>query len=106
MTDSELCETALFRMKQALVDSKRMSTLCSEAIAGFETQSEKQSYRSALIIEAATTLFSGDNFKAVTWCLTPAQFLSGSEPLTMTGNDEEVSVVLDSIGKLQHGIPL
>ncbi|WP_256365785.1 antitoxin Xre/MbcA/ParS toxin-binding domain-containing protein [Stutzerimonas frequens] len=65
--------------------------------------------RSALEIEielrkAATDLFAGDEQSATEWLNKPAKALNGRKPIDMTNNHAELSLVLDLIGRLQHGV--
>lgn len=63
--------------------------------------------RSALEIElrkAATDLFSGNEQNATEWLNQPAKALNGRNPMDMTNNQAEFDLVLDLIGRLQHGV--
>lgn len=63
--------------------------------------------RSASEIElrkAATDLFAGDEQSAAEWLNKPAKALNGRKPIDMKKSDAELRLVLDLIGRLQHGV--
>jgi len=63
--------------------------------------------RSALEVElrkAATDLFVGDEQSAAEWLNKPAKALNGCKPMDMANNQAEFDLVLDLIGRLQHGV--
>lgn len=107
VNDRELFKTTSINMRRALMESEKINVLIRETIQNFDNQPEELSHRAAKIIEAAVDLFGGDLSKAIGWCNSPASFTgSSSTPLSMTGSNRELALVLDSIGRLKHGIPL
>lgn len=62
-------------------------------------------YRLITILEAAERLFKGDGDKALSWCRKPARGLDGQVPLELSDTTAGQDIVMDYIGRIEHGIP-
>ncbi|MFT0137715.1 antitoxin Xre/MbcA/ParS toxin-binding domain-containing protein [Alcanivoracaceae bacterium MT1] len=69
--------------------------------AGLE---QKELYRFAEVLKAATDLFEGDKVRARQWLLNPVRGLGGRRPVEMIATSAEAEAVLNLIGRLEHGI--
>lgn len=61
-------------------------------------------YRLMTILDAAERLFDGDNDKALNWCKSPARGLGGVPPIELADTTAGQDMVIDYIGRIEHGI--
>ncbi|AFT68843.1 hypothetical protein B5T_00558 [Alloalcanivorax dieselolei B5] len=69
--------------------------------AGLE---QKEPYRFAEVLKAATDLFEGDKARARQWLLNPVRGLGGRRPIEMLATSAGAEAVLNLIGRLEHGV--
>lgn len=62
-------------------------------------------YRLITIIEAAEQLFNGDREKALAWCRKSARGLGNQAPIELSDTTAGQDMVMDYIGRIEHGIP-
>ena len=70
----------------------------------FKVDEGDKFFRLAELIDVATTLFEGDEVKAVEWLKKPARGLGNKRPIDMAATSAEAKEVLDLIGRLEHGV--
>ena len=70
----------------------------------FNVAESDRMYRFSSIVAAAEGLFEGDTFKAMAWLKKPRSALGGNIPIDMSETSYDTQLVLDLIGKLEHGV--
>ena len=94
VTQSELA-AALGIPERTLARRKKEGTLNSEESAKL--------VRLARVVERAEEVF-GDLETALHWLKSPNAALSGAEPLTLMDTDIGAESVLDTLGRIEHGV--
>lgn len=65
---------------------------------------QKELYRFAEVLKAATDLFEGDKVRARQWLLNPVRGLGRRRPVEMSATSAGAEAVLNLIGRLKHGV--
>lgn len=94
ITQSELAH-ALSIPERTLARRKREGTLSSEESAKF--------VRFARVVERAETVFE-DTESALSWLQSPNASLGGATPLSLLDTDIGADSVLDTLGRIEHGV--
>lgn len=56
------------------------------------------------VLTAAIALYEGDVVRALQWLQEPARSLGGIRPVDYLDSPEHVQIVLDLIGRIEHGV--
>jgi len=81
------------------------ATLRRRAKTGrFTLDESDRLYRFARVLKAATDLHEGDEEAAQRWLGEPSRGLGGRKPVDMLATSAESELVLDLIGRLEHGV--